>query len=77
MIAPYVLDGAINAELFVAYVEQVLVPTLRGDDIVIMDTFPSIRSRPSVAPSKRPEPNCCSCRPIALTSIQLRWSSPK
>src|SRR3954452_8073684 len=27
MIAPYVLDGAVNAELFVAYVEQVLVPT--------------------------------------------------
>jgi hypothetical protein len=26
MIAPYVLDGAVNAELFVAYIEQVLVP---------------------------------------------------
>ena len=40
MIAPYVLDGAVNAELFVAYIEQVLVPTLRVDDIVIMDNLP-------------------------------------
>jgi len=40
MIAPYVLDGAVNGELFVAYVEQVLVPTLQSDDIVIMDNLP-------------------------------------
>ena len=40
MIAPYVLDGAVNAQLFVAYVEQVLVPTLQRDDIVIMDNLP-------------------------------------
>src|SRR3954468_16737248 len=40
MIAPYVLDGAVNAELFVAYVEQVLVPTLQLDDIVMMDNLP-------------------------------------
>lgn len=40
MIAPYVLDGAVNAELFIAYIEQVLVPSLRADDIVIMDNLP-------------------------------------
>ena len=40
MIAPYVLDGAVNAQLFVAYVEQVLVPKLQHDDIVIMDNLP-------------------------------------
>src|SRR3954468_7706196 len=40
MIAPYVLDGAVNAELFVAYVEQVLVPTLQLNDIVMMDNLP-------------------------------------
>jgi transposase len=40
MIAPYVLDGAVNADLFIAYIEQVLVPTLRVDDIVIMDNLP-------------------------------------
>ena len=40
MIAPYVLDGAVNAELFIAYIEQMLVPSLRADDIVIMDNLP-------------------------------------
>ena len=32
--APMVIDGAINGELFLAYVEQVLVPTLKPDDVV-------------------------------------------
>jgi transposase len=39
--APMVVDGAINGELFVAYVEQVLVPTLRPGDVVVMDNLSS------------------------------------
>lgn len=34
-----VIDGAINGELFLAWVEQVLVPTLRQGDVVIMDNL--------------------------------------
>jgi transposase len=34
-----VIDGAINGELFLAWVEQVLVPTLRCGDVVIMDNL--------------------------------------
>ena len=41
LIAPCVFDGAINGELFLAYVEQVLVPTLTASDIVIMDNLGS------------------------------------
>ena len=37
MDAPMTIDGAMNAEMFLAYVEQCLVPTLRRGDIVIMD----------------------------------------
>jgi transposase len=37
--APLVIDGAINAELFLAYVEQILVPTLKPGDVVIMDNL--------------------------------------
>ena len=37
LVAPCVFDGAINGEAFLAYVEQVLVPTLRRGDIVVMD----------------------------------------
>jgi transposase len=36
-----VFDGAINGELFLAYVEQILVPTLRPGDVVIMDNLRS------------------------------------
>src|SRR6201747_2645794 len=37
--APGVFDGAINGELFLAYVEQILVPTLKPGDVVIMDNL--------------------------------------
>lgn len=39
MTAPTVIDGAINGELFLAYVQQQLVPTLRPGDIVVMDNL--------------------------------------
>jgi len=39
--APAIFDGAINGELFLAYVEQVLAPTLSEGDIVIMDNLGS------------------------------------
>jgi transposase len=37
--APLVLDGPINGDCFMAYVEQILVPTLKGGDTVIMDNL--------------------------------------
>jgi transposase len=39
--APCVIDGAINGELFLAYVEQFLAPTLMPGDVVIMDNLGS------------------------------------
>jgi transposase len=41
MVAPMVLDGPINGEWFEAYVAQVLLPTLRAGDVVIMDNHSS------------------------------------
>jgi resolvase-like protein len=37
--APFVLDGPINGECFLAYVETVLVPTLSRGDIVLIDNL--------------------------------------
>lgn len=37
MTAPFVYDGAMNGNVFLAYVEQVLVPTLSEGDVVVMD----------------------------------------
>ena len=39
--APLVVDGPMNGEIFRAYVEQHLLPTLRPGDIVIMDNLPA------------------------------------
>jgi len=36
-----VVDGAVNADVFEAFVEQVLVPDLRAGDIVMMDNLSS------------------------------------
>ncbi len=42
--APCVIDGPINGELFLAYVEQFLVPTLKPGDTVIIDNLGSHKS---------------------------------
>jgi len=39
--APLVVDGAVNGDVFRAYVEQVLAPTLTPGDTVIMDNLGS------------------------------------
>jgi transposase len=39
--APCVFDGPINGEKFRAYVEQILVPTLKPGDLVLMDNLSS------------------------------------
>jgi len=39
--APMLLDGPMNGAAFLAYVEQVLVPTLVPGDLVIMDNLPA------------------------------------
>lgn len=39
--APMVLDGPMTGQAFLAYVEQVLIPTLKPDDIVVADNLPA------------------------------------
>ena len=43
--APCVIDGPINGMSFLAYVEQMLVPTLAHGDIVVMDNLGSHKGR--------------------------------
>jgi len=38
---PFVLEGAMNGPMFLAYVQQCLAPTLRRGDIVVMDNLPA------------------------------------
>ena len=41
MVAPMVIDGAMNGEIFLAYVEPCLAPTLKRNDMVVMDNLPA------------------------------------
>ena len=46
MTAPMVLDGPMNGAWFLAYVQQVLAPTLKPGDVVIMDNLAAHKSTP-------------------------------
>lgn len=45
IIAPCVFDGPINGPMFLAWVTQFLVPTLRAGDVVIFDNLGSHKSQ--------------------------------
>jgi transposase len=40
MTAPFVIEGAMNGPMFLAYIKQCLVPTLNRGEIVLMDHLP-------------------------------------
>jgi transposase len=43
--APFVIDEPMNATIFLTYLEQCLVPTLRPGDIVVMDNLPAHKNQ--------------------------------
>lgn len=74
--APAVFDGPIDGESFLAYVRQVLVPTLQPGDIVIMDNLPAhkvdgVRQAIETAGATP----ACFCHPTVQTSIPSSRSS--
>ena len=62
--APGVFDGAIDGESFLAYIEQILVPTLHPGDLVIADN-------PRRAQGRRYPASHPGCRGHALVSAVL------
>jgi transposase len=43
--APLVIDGPINGDWFLAWTEQVLIPTLRPGDVVVLDNLGSHKGK--------------------------------
>jgi hypothetical protein len=73
--APCLFDGPINGERFRAYVEQLLVPTLKPGDVVILDTSAPIRQRPYDERSETSGRASCFCPgpqsdPAGLRQVQ-------
>lgn len=78
--APMVVDGPMNGDVFLAYVRQQLVPTLRPGDVVIMDNLASHKkagvreaiesagAQPVYLPPYSPDLN-----PIELVFAKLKW----
>ena len=78
--APMVLDGAMNGKAFLAYVQQVLTPTLKPGDLVVMDNLSShkragvrealerVGAKVLYLPPYSPDLN-----PIELAFSKLKW----
>ena len=75
LMAPFVLDGPINAECFLAYVEQILVPVRQGDT-VILDNLSSHKNEEAARLIAGAARAYYSCRPTAPILIRSRWHSP-
>ena len=83
-----VVDGAINGELFLAYVNQILLPTLREGDIVVLDNLSSHKVAgvkeaiasvgakvvylPPYSPDFNPIENVCSKLKTMLRKLKVR-----
>ena len=65
--APWVIDGAMNSEMFTLYAETRLVPTLREGDVVILDNLSSHKAPAPRRPFAPSAPGSCSCRPTVPT----------
>ena len=55
MTAPFVIEGAMNGPMFLAYVRQCLVPTLKRGETVLMDNLPVHKVAASRRRSRRRE----------------------
>jgi DDE superfamily endonuclease len=73
--ATAVFDGPIDNPSFLAYVEQILVPTLRPGDVVVLDNLATNnpRSVPRLSASARVS---AFCRLTVRTSIRLSLRLP-
>ena len=72
MVAPFVLDGPMNATSFMAYLKRCLAPTLKPGDIVMMDSLPVHKVAGVREVLKRPARDCLTFPNIRQFSIRSR-----
>lgn len=77
--APLVLDGPMNGEAFLAYVRQILGPSLRKGDIVVMDNLPAHKTQDVQAVIKATGAQCFYLPPYSpdMNPIEMAFSKLK
>jgi len=78
-LVPLVYEGALNGDLFKAYISQCLVPTLRKGDIVIMDNLTSHKVAGVVDPIIAAGAQVVYLPPYSpdFNPIEMMWSKVK
>ena len=67
LIAPWVIEGAMNGPAFDTYVETQLAPALKPGTVVILDNLGTHRSPRAAAALRKKDAGSCSCRRTART----------
>jgi transposase len=77
--APFVFEGAMDTEMFVAYVKRVLVPELRLGDIVVMDNLRSHKNAHALELIEQAGAHVWFLPPYSpdLNPIEKMWSKVK
>lgn len=78
-VVPVVFSGALNGNMFKAYIEQMLVPTLSPGDIVIMDNLSSHKVQGITQAIQKAKASILFLPPYSpdLNPIELMWSKLK
>lgn len=76
---PFVFEGALNGDIFRVYVTQLLVPSLKPGDIVVMDNLSSHKVKGIVEAIKAVGASVMFLPPYSpdLNPIELMWSKIK
>jgi Transposase and inactivated derivatives len=76
---PFVFEGALNGDTFRAYITQLLAPTLRPGDIVVMDNLSSHKVSGIVQAIEAVGASVMFLPPYSpdLNPIELMWSKVK
>ncbi|MCL2009999.1 MAG: IS630 family transposase [Synergistaceae bacterium] len=76
---PLVFEGALNGELFKAYISQCLAPSLNKGDIVIMDNLTSHKVKGAIDPIIAAGASVIYLPPYSpdLNPIEMMWSKMK
>jgi transposase len=77
--APLVFKGTLDGEVFAEYVREILAPTLRAGDIVILDNLTSHKVKRALEPIYRKGASAMFLPPYSpdLNPIEMAWSKMK